>query len=596
MAQLKMAPYLHKESTEAKFPTLRAELQPPKNLSRLEQLRNEYQERSLREKEHKLLGLTQHDTRALHFQRRNPSPLWPSEERTWASNWTVCKKSAGVDRAHPLKPILHRKSPSHTSQRSPSANTAAIQNPPAFPGPVRSKSGSSQPEKWSRLQKTESDLEAEIRRKEALLREKLRRTEEELRRIQREKEDAELEDRRMRETHEARRRAGKTERRKAAKDQPYWESRAESEDDNEERIRRTKERSSHRILIGSPPPSEGNDPRRRLKEQMAGGDDRRKVPNRPSPLSPPEGSYRISSRTQPFQTDGDHRSRSGHPEAEEIFSPPGRSRSGRPEAEEIFSPPGRSRSGHPEAEEIFSPPGRSRSGHPEAEEIFSPPGRSRSGRPEALEIFSPPGRSRSGRPEAEEIFSPPGRSRRGRPEAEEIFSPPGRSRSGRPEAEEIFSPPGGSDDPSGELVPCRMCGRRFLAPRLEKHAQVCEKMQNSKRKVFDSSKARAKGTELEQFLQTKGKAPSSTPPTRGSSWRQKHDSFMRTIRQAREVQQVIARGGKLSDLPPPPPEENPDYIACPHCSRRFAPRAAERHIPKCETIKSKPRPPPSRRR
>ncbi|KPJ01111.1 Protein FAM164C [Papilio xuthus] len=39
--------------------------------------------------------------------------------------------------------------------------------------------------------------------------------------------------------------------------------------------------------------------------------------------------------------------------------------------------------------------------------------------------------------------------------------------------------------------------------------------------------------------------------------------------------------GKLSDLPPPPPSENPDYVSCPHCGRRFNQAAAERHIPKC---------------
>lgn len=45
----------------------------------------------------------------------------------------------------------------------------------------------------------------------------------------------------------------------------------------------------------------------------------------------------------------------------------------------------------------------------------------------------------------------------------------------------------------------------------------------------------------------------------------------------------MAKGGKLSDLPPPPPSTNPDYIQCPHCGRRFNEAAAERHIPKCAT-------------
>lgn len=81
------------------------------------------------------------------------------------------------------------------------------------------------------------------------------------------------------------------------------------------------------------------------------------------------------------------------------------------------------------------------------------------------------------------------------------------------------------------------------------------------------------------------------PPPRKSTWRQKHESFIRTLRHARQVQQVIARGGDPSDLPSILPAENPDYVQCPHCSRHFAPKVAERHIPKCKTIKNRPPPP-----
>ena len=36
-----------------------------------------------------------------------------------------------------------------------------------------------------------------------------------------------------------------------------------------------------------------------------------------------------------------------------------------------------------------------------------------------------------------------------------------------------------------------------------------------------------------------------------------------------------------------------DFIPCPHCSRRFAPVSAEKHIDICKNIFNKPRPPPS---
>uniref|UniRef100_A0A8C4SK96 Zinc finger C2HC domain-containing protein 1C-like n=1 Tax=Erpetoichthys calabaricus TaxID=27687 RepID=A0A8C4SK96_ERPCA len=145
-------------------------------------------------------------------------------------------------------------------------------------------------------------------------------------------------------------------------------------------------------------------------------------------------------------------------------------------------------------------------------------------------------------------------------------------------------------DADSQLVVCHSCNRKFAVERLEKHSQVCMKMQYSKRKAFDSSKHRAQGTDLEQF--NKNRRTISTPPKPKNNWRQKHESFIRNLQQSREVQKIVQKGGKVSDLPPLPPDDNPDYIPCPHCSRKFAPRVAERHIPKCENIKSRPPPPP----
>lgn len=74
-------------------------------------------------------------------------------------------------------------------------------------------------------------------------------------------------------------------------------------------------------------------------------------------------------------------------------------------------------------------------------------------------------------------------------------------------------------------------------------------------------------------------------------WRRKHEEFIAAIRSAKQVQVHLAKGGKLSDLPPPPPSENPDYVPCPHCNRRFNAGAAERHIPKCANFQhNKPKP------
>uniref|UniRef100_A0A674GF44 C2HC/C3H-type domain-containing protein n=1 Tax=Taeniopygia guttata TaxID=59729 RepID=A0A674GF44_TAEGU len=67
---------------------------------------------------------------------------------------------------------------------------------------------------------------------------------------------------------------------------------------------------------------------------------------------------------------------------------------------------------------------------------------------------------------------------------------------------------------------------------------------------------------------------------------------------AQSAEDTIPKSGgrEVSDLPPLPPIENEDYVACTYCGRKFAPRVAERHIPKCKNIRNRPPPPPQRRR
>lgn len=74
------------------------------------------------------------------------------------------------------------------------------------------------------------------------------------------------------------------------------------------------------------------------------------------------------------------------------------------------------------------------------------------------------------------------------------------------------------------------------------------------------------------------------------------DEFIKTVQAAREMQAYVKKGGKLSDLPPPPPAENPDYVQCPYCERKFNPATAERHIPKCKDTKHRPAPPRTKRK
>ncbi|XP_004530684.1 uncharacterized protein LOC101449949 [Ceratitis capitata] len=164
--------------------------------------------------------------------------------------------------------------------------------------------------------------------------------------------------------------------------------------------------------------------------------------------------------------------------------------------------------------------------------------------------------------------------------------------------------PSTADMDTGNMSLCRYCNRHFNAERLAKHEKICEKMAHTKRKIFDAARHRLRGTDAEKYVKkaqtrSSGKSGySSAAAASGMSaglkknnWRKKHEEFIQAIRAAKQVQAHLARGGKLSDLPPPPPSENPDYIQCPHCSRRFNESAAERHIPRCATmLHNKPKP------
>ncbi|XP_071453760.1 zinc finger C2HC domain-containing protein 1C-like [Hetaerina americana] len=148
---------------------------------------------------------------------------------------------------------------------------------------------------------------------------------------------------------------------------------------------------------------------------------------------------------------------------------------------------------------------------------------------------------------------------------------------------------------SSDLPQCSNCGRHFAADRLALHQTICVKTTKKKRKVFDPTKMRVKGTEAEAYLRHSAASKANkAPPATKSDWRRKHEDFIRSIRDAKAAQAYVAAGGKLSDLPPPPPMDTSDLIPCPHCGRKFNDAAAERHIPRCKDIVNKPKPPPTR--
>uniref|UniRef100_A0A8C5TKP3 Zinc finger C2HC domain-containing protein 1A n=1 Tax=Malurus cyaneus samueli TaxID=2593467 RepID=A0A8C5TKP3_9PASS len=128
---------------------------------------------------------------------------------------------------------------------------------------------------------------------------------------------------------------------------------------------------------------------------------------------------------------------------------------------------------------------------------------------------------------------------------------------------------------TGDLLPCKICGRTFFPAALKKHGPICQKTSSKKRKTFDSSRQRAEGTDIPTVKPLK---PRPEPPKKPSNWRRKHEEFIATIRAAKGLN--LKDGGKLP--PPPPPSYDPDYIQCPYCQRRFNENAADRHINFCK--------------
>ncbi|PFX21731.1 Zinc finger C2HC domain-containing protein 1A [Stylophora pistillata] len=133
------------------------------------------------------------------------------------------------------------------------------------------------------------------------------------------------------------------------------------------------------------------------------------------------------------------------------------------------------------------------------------------------------------------------------------------------------------------LAECSSCGRTFNATAIARHAKVCQGQK--KRKPFDSSKQR--NSDLpKDFVKKPTKSQSElTAGVKKSNWREKHEEFINNLRAARGVASAQKTGGPLP--PPPPPAANPDYVQCPHCSRRFNEHAAERHMPFCKEQKSR---------
>ena len=76
---------------------------------------------------------------------------------------------------------------------------------------------------------------------------------------------------------------------------------------------------------------------------------------------------------------------------------------------------------------------------------------------------------------------------------------------------------------------------------------------------------------------------------KAGKWKQESNQFREAMKAARQAS-LAEKTGDMSLMPAHVPSgPDPSLVQCPHCFRRFNETAAERHIPKCQDIKAKPR-------
>ena len=148
----------------------------------------------------------------------------------------------------------------------------------------------------------------------------------------------------------------------------------------------------------------------------------------------------------------------------------------------------------------------------------------------------------------------------------------------------------GSDD--GPLIECPQgCGRSFFQHALEKHAKICVKVFQKKRKQFNSADQRTGDEEVETNTRSnypppkKGAAKPGKPGASGKAgmgatggkWKQESEAFRANLR--------AARGGKLTKEQEAAVAQasSAGMVQCDSCGRKFNENAAARHIPFCQT-------------
>ena len=152
---------------------------------------------------------------------------------------------------------------------------------------------------------------------------------------------------------------------------------------------------------------------------------------------------------------------------------------------------------------------------------------------------------------------------------------------------------------------CTTCGRKMAGTALDRMEKIhgqrcCPKCAPKKaRKTFNMAAKRADGFDgderrkvLDGAKQVKKDLRQKKNSFGGSGVKEgKWKAQSNQLREAMANMRAISKAEKEGKPLPPAMPSGPDMslIPCPHCGRRFNQKAADRHIPKCQSIKAKPK-------
>jgi len=149
---------------------------------------------------------------------------------------------------------------------------------------------------------------------------------------------------------------------------------------------------------------------------------------------------------------------------------------------------------------------------------------------------------------------------------------------------------GASDTGEGggvQLVACETCGRKFAPKSLAVHQRVCDKVFGRR----ESEEEIPGKLNQKQAVGSKKGLPNTPVVSQGmAKWRKQSQELRVAMQRGRGINETsnLNTSGMLNESNIGGAEDD-GFVSCPHCERRFNEKAAERHIPKCNDIRSKPK-------